>query len=92
MYQARPNAKCTSSPAATTVKNVPSTPVKAIGASADRNRAQPMFMPPSNKMQASATATTCSTACCEGPCKAGIILAAMAAPTKNSAGAGSFTR
>ncbi len=91
-YQASPNAKWTSNAAAITVKNVPSTPAVAIGATADRNRAQPIFIPPSNKMQAKATATTCSTACCEGPCRAGITLAAMAAPTRNSAGAGSFTR
>ena len=77
-YQASPNAKCASSAAAITVKNVPSTPVKAIGASADRNRAQPTSIPPSNKMQASATDTTCSTACCDGPCTAGITLAAIA--------------
>ena len=91
-YQASPNAKCTSSAPANTVKNVPSTPTTAIGAAADRNRAQPMFMPPSNKMQTRATVTTRSTACCEGPCRAGMTLTAMAAPTRNSAGEGSFTR
>ncbi len=91
-YQARPNAKCASSAAATTVKNVPSTPVMAIGTAADRTRAQPMSMPPSNKMQAKATVTTRVTVCCEGPCTAGTTLAAMAAPTRNSAGAGSLTR
>ena len=36
-YQANPNAKCTSSAPANTVKNVPSTPMTAIGAALERD-------------------------------------------------------
>ncbi|HEX6522154.1 MAG TPA: hypothetical protein VF070_19430 [Streptosporangiaceae bacterium] len=90
-YQARPNAACTSSAPAATVRNVPATPATVTGTATDRNRDQPIRMPPSNKMHASATVTTRSTACCGGACRAGTTLTATAAPTRTSAGDGSFT-
>ena len=87
-YQARPNAMWASRAPAATVRNVPSTPTTAIGAAAERNRDQPMCMPPSNKMQTRATVTTSSTAWRGGACRAGMTLTATAAPTRTSAGEG----
>jgi hypothetical protein len=91
-YQLRPNATCTKPAVAAAVKNVPMTPVLAIGAAADRNRDQPICMPPSNKMHTSATVTTRSTASRGGACRAGMTCTATAAPTRTSAGEGIFTR
>src|SRR6185437_6735363 len=60
-YQGRPNAACASTAVAATVRNVPATPVTVTGTAADRNRDQPICIPPSNKMHTSATVTSRST-------------------------------
>ncbi len=91
-YQVRPKAKWAAAPPAATVRNVPTTPTMMIGPAADRNRAQPMCMPPSNRMQTRATVTTRTTAYSGGACRAGMTLTATAAPTRTMAGDGSFSR
>ena len=91
-YQPRPNATCAKAAAAATVRNVPASPTAAIGPAADRNRAQPICMPPSNKMHTSAMVTTWSTACPGGACRPGITYTATAAPARTSAGEGIRSR
>ena len=70
-YQSSPNAQCASTAAAAAVRNVPATPITAIGAADRRNRDQPRCMPPSNRMHSNATVTTRSTSCSGGECKSG---------------------
>src|SRR6185312_2565390 len=91
-YQGRPNAACASTAVAATVRNVPATPVTVTGTAADRNRDQPICIPPSNKMHTSATVTSRSTTRCGGSCSAGMTLTATAAPASTSADDGIFTR
>ena len=59
--QPKENRKCAAAAATAAVTKVPATPIHTLATAADRNRRQPMRMPPSNKMTASATVTTCST-------------------------------
>src|SRR5664279_5686297 len=81
-YQSSPNAQCASTAAAAAVRNVPATPITAIGAADRRNRDQPRCMPPSNRMHSNATVTTRSTSCSGGDCRSGTSLVAAAATTR----------
>ena len=84
--------ECTSTAPAATSGTCRARRRQRSGPAADRNRAQPMCMPPSNRMQTSATVTTRSTACRGGACRTGTTFTATAAATRTSAGAGSLTR
>jgi hypothetical protein len=53
---------CARNATAAVVAKVPMIPSEMIGAAAALNLRHPMCIPPSNKMTASATVTTCSTA------------------------------
>ena len=57
-HQSRPNRAWVSAASAAAVTNVPATPIHTTGPAAAWNRRQPMCIPPSNKMTASATDTT----------------------------------
>ena len=70
----------------------PATPIHTVATATGRNRRQPMRMPPSNKMTASATVTTCSTAAKPRLPSRGQISDAAAAPIRKNAGAGIRSR
>ena len=80
------------------VTSVPAIPVQTMAAAAVRNRRRPMCMPPSNKMIASATVTTCSTVAAGSTVPAedsdacGHSCAAITAATRKNAGAGTRSR
>src|SRR5262249_37782293 len=73
------------------VTRVPATPTQTMAVAAVRNRRQPMCIPPSNKMIASATLTTCSTVL-TGSTAFGHSSAAIDAQTRKNAGAGTRSR
>ena len=74
--------------AAAVVTKVPATPSQTTAPAADRNRRQPMCMPPSNRITTSATVTTRSTVWIGMCASAGTRSEATAAPIRKIAGAG----
>jgi hypothetical protein len=73
---------------AAAVTKVPATPTQTTGPAAVRNRRQPMCIPPSNKMIASATDTTRWTVVTDSRPNVGITSEATAAASRKIAGAG----
>ncbi len=87
-YQSRPTTRCRKRAAPTVVRKVPAMPTRAMGRAASRNRGQPIPMPPSKRMNTSATVTRRSTVSAGGVCRPGKIQSASAAAASISAGAG----
>ena len=74
---------------AAAVTKVPATPTQRTGPAALRNRRQPICIPPSNKMTASATDTTRRRWTTDSSPSAGATSKVTAAATRKNAGAGS---
>jgi hypothetical protein len=70
------------------VTKVPATPIQTTGAAAWRNRRQPICIPPSNKMTASAMVTTRWTVVTDTWPSVGTTSEATAAASRKIAGAG----
>jgi hypothetical protein len=87
-YQSRWTPRWRNNATPRAVTKVPSTPITAIGRMAVRNRDTPIPMPPSNRMNTSATVTMRSTVATGGVCRDGTTWTATAAATRRSAGAG----
>ena len=90
--QSRAKSRWASAATAAAVTNVPATPSQAIGTAARRKLASPMPMPPSNRTSTRQTVTTRCTCSIGIRPSAGNRSEATAAPTRNSAGAGSRSR
>ena len=90
--QPRPNRRCAATAAAAAVTNVPATPIHTVAVAAVRNFRQPMCIPPSNRMNASATLTTRWTVPSLSRPKPGNRSDAAAANTRKNAGAGIRSR
>ena len=84
----RPNRAWARTARAPAVTKVPATPTQTIGPAALRNRSQPMCIPPSNRMTASATETIRWTVVTDNSPSAGRTSEASAAATRKIAGAG----
>ena len=91
-FQPRPNRTCAATAAAAAVTNVPATPIHTVAVAAVRNFRQPMCIPPSNRMNASATLTTLCTVPSLSRPKPGNRSDATAANTRKNAGAGIRSR
>ena len=87
-----PATKCAATAAPAAVTSVPATPTQTIAAAAVRNRRQPMCIPPSNKMIASATETTRVTVVNCSSVTRGHSCAATLAQMRKKAGAGTRSR
>ena len=87
-YQSSRTTACRNSATPTAVTNVPSTPTRPMVRAALRNLGKPMPMPPSNRMNASATLTTRSTVSSGGASSDGRAWTATAAATRRSTAAG----
>jgi hypothetical protein len=91
-HQSSPNRVWASAASAAAVTKVPATPTQTTGPAAWRNRRQPICIPPSNKITASATVTTRWTVVTDTWPKAGMRSEASAAATRKIAGAGTRIR
>ena len=76
----------------TVVTSVPTTPIHSTAPAADRNRRQPMCMPPSNSSRISITVTTRWTVMTGRSSRPGTVCDATAAATRKMAGAGTRIR
>ena len=90
--QSIPATKCAAAAAPAAVTRVPATPTQTMAAAAVRNRRQPMCIPPSNKMIASAMVTTRCTVLSGSMVARGHSCAATLAQIRKNAGAGTRSR
>ncbi|MEJ1229837.1 MAG: hypothetical protein WDM88_03065 [Galbitalea sp.] len=86
--QSEPNPRCASTARAAAVTAVPATPSQVTAPATGRNRFQPIWIPPSNRMNTSASVTMSSSARWETVPRAGKTADATAAAMRKSAGVG----